>query len=228
MVDTKRAKKKKSAGKKRERKERRFSPEPIYASKPAVIGGMAGVFGQWFSEAPPPYAPYLFASGALALGAALWFGDAGAVPVRVGDAGIAAERGNEMTRLAWCDLERVYIDKGHLIAKTKGQSLSLPLSAHPQAVAWILSEGTRRVPEAMDVKRSEVDKFPAPKDTDGESVIIEGVQVAGRQCAASDKTISFERDARLCPVCSQVYHKDHVPAKCASCEQDLGARAIEI
>src|SRR3970040_1561119 len=114
MVEAKRAKKKKSGNKKRERKERRFVPEQIYASKPSVIGGMAGalalgagVFGQWFSETPPAYAPYLFASGALALGAALWFGDAGAVPIRVGDAGIAAERGNEMTRLAWCDLERI-------------------------------------------------------------------------------------------------------------------------
>jgi hypothetical protein len=235
MVDTKRTKKKKAGAKKRVRKERRFVPEQTYASTPIVVGGMvsalalgAGVFGQWFSENPPAYAPYLFAAGAIGLGAALWFGDSGAHPVRIGDAGIAIERGNEMSRLAWCDIERIYIDKGQLIAKTKSLSLSLPVAAHKTAVSWILSEGTRRVPDVMDVKRSEVDKLPAPKDTDGESVAIEGVQVAGRHCAQSDKPIAFERDARLCPVCSQVYLKEHVPPKCSSCEQDLGERAIEI
>lgn len=234
MVETKR-KKKRAGARKRERKERRFLPEQTYSSKGAVIGGMvgalalgAGVYGQWVSEIPLAYAPYLFAGGALGLGAALWFGDAGAVPVRVGDAGIALERANEMVRLAWCDIERIFLEKGQLVAKAKNQSLSLPLAAHPVAVSWILSEGTQRVPDAMDVKRSEVDKLPAPKESDGTSVPIEGVQVAGRHCAASKKPISFERDARLCPVCAQVYLKDHVPAKCTSCGQELGQKAIEI
>jgi hypothetical protein len=230
MAETKKKKKAK-----RERKERRFSPEQTYSSGSAVIVGMvgalaagAGVWGQWISETPHSYSPFLFGGGAVALGAALWFGDAGAVPVRIGDAGIALERGSELTRLAWCDLETIEVVGKQLIARGKNVSFGIPIAAHPKAVAWILAEGTRRVPDVMNVKQSELKTLPEPKDLDGELVPLEGVQVAGRQCAASNKTIAFERDARLCPNCAQVYLKDEVPKKCVTCERDLGTSAIEL
>jgi hypothetical protein len=235
MADVKKAKTKKAAQQKRVRKERRFQPEPTYASRLSIGGGMAGalglgagVYSQWISENPRAIAPYLFGAGAVVLGAALWFGDAGALPQRVGDAGIAIEKGNELMRLPWCDIERVSSERGELIAKGKELTLSIPIAAHRLAVAWILSEGTKRVPEAMDVKRSSVEALPEIKDADGEFVTIEGLQITGRHCAASDKPISFERDARLCPVCGQVYLKDQVPKKCVTCENELGARAIEV
>jgi hypothetical protein len=230
MAETKKKKKAK-----RERKERRFSPEQTYSSGAAVAGGMlgalaagAGVWSQWISETPHAYAPYLFGGGALALGASLWFGDAGAVPVRVGDAGIALERGSELTRLLWCDLETVEVAGKQLVAKGKTTTFTIPIAAHPKAVAWILAEGTRRVPEAMNVKKSDLEGLPEPKDLDGEMVTIEGLQVAGKHCAATDKPIAFERDARLCPNCAQVYLKDSVPKKCVTCERDLGTGAIEL
>jgi hypothetical protein len=225
-------KKKKKA--KRDRKERRFSPEQTYSSGAAVAAGMlgalatgAGVWGQWISDTPHTYAPYLFGGGAIVLGAALWFGDAGAVPVRIGDAGIALERGTELTRLAWCDIERVEVAAKQLLVKSKSVTFSIPIAAHPKAVAWILAEGTKRVPDVMNVKQSELSALPAPKDLDGELVALEGLQVAGKHCAATDKAIAFERDARLCPNCAQVYLKDNVPKKCVTCEKDLGAAAIE-
>jgi hypothetical protein len=230
MAETKKKKKAK-----RERKERRFSPEQTYSSSSAVAVGMvgalaagAGVWGQWISENPHGYAPFLFGGGAVALGAALWFGDAGAVPVRIGDAGIALERGSELTRLAWCDLETIEVVGKQLMARGKNVSFGIPIAAQPKAVAWILAEGTRRVPDVMNVKQSELKTLPEPKDLDGELVPLEGVQVAGRHCAASNKTIAFERDARLCPNCAQVYLKDEVPKKCVTCERDLGASAIEL
>ena len=95
-------------------------------------------------------------------------------------------------------------------------------------MAWIIAEGTRRVPDAMNVKKSALDGLPEPKDLDGELVPLEGVQIAGRHCAATDKPIAFERDARLCPNCAQVYLKDAVPKKCVTCERELGASAIEL
>ena len=190
-----------------------------------VLG--AGVYSQWLSDNPRAIAPYLFAVGAVGLGAALWFGDAGALPVRVGDAGIAIERGNELARLPWCDMERVSTERGELVAKGKELTLRIPIAAHRSAVAWILSEGTQRVPNVMDVKRQSLVGLPEPQDKDGELVPIEGLQSAGRQCAATGKPISFERDARLCPVCGQVYSKDEVPKKCLTCASDLGARALE-
>lgn len=230
MAETKKKKKVK-----RERKERRFSPEQTYSSGAAVGAGMlgalalgAGVWGQWISETPHTFAPYLFGGGALVLGASLWFGDAGAVPVRLGDAGIALERGTELTRLAWCDLETVQVNGKLLSVKGKGASFSIPIAAQPKAVAWILAEGTRRVPDAMNVKKSDLTGLPEPKDIDGELVAVEGVQVAGRLCAATGKPIAFERDARLCPNCAQVYLKDAVPKQCLTCERELGSSAIEL
>jgi hypothetical protein len=193
-----------------------------------ALAAGAGVWGQWISENPHGYAPFLFGGGAVALGAALWFGDAGAVPVRIGDAGIALERGSELTRLAWCDLETIEVVGKQLMARGKNVSFGIPIAAQPKAVAWILAEGTRRVPDVMNVKQSELKTLPEPKDLDGELVPLEGVQVAGRHCAASNKTIAFERDARLCPNCAQVYLKDEVPKKCVTCERDLGASAIEL
>jgi hypothetical protein len=231
MVETKKKKK----TQKRERKERRFVPEQTYSSGAAVAAGMlgalaagAGVWGQWISEIPHAYSPYLFGGGAIALGASLWFGDAGAVPIRIGDAGIALERGTELTRVARCDLESISVENKQLIAKSKSVSFSIPISAHPKAVAWILAEGTKRVPDAMNVKRSELATLPEPKELDGELVPLEGVQVAGRHCAASGKPIAFERDARLCPNCAQVYLKDALPKKCVTCQTDLGPNAIEL
>ena len=42
----------------------------------------------------------------------------------------------------------------------------------------------------------------------------------------SSWTISFERDARLCPQCCQVYLRDQVPKKCVTCELDLADKAV--
>ncbi len=168
----------------------------------------------------------MVAGGALVLGAALWFGDAGAIPVRVGDAGVAVERGSEIIRLAWCDMEQIYVERGFLIMSGDGLKLELPMAAHKSAAAWILKEAVRRVPDVMDVKGSTVESLPEPKDTDGELVTISGVQVAGRRCAESDEIITFEGDARLCPRCGQVYHRSHVPKKCVTCGEEIAGKAI--
>ena len=235
MADVKKVKAKKQAQAKRTRKERRFLPEPTYASRASIAGGMlgalvlgAGVYSQWLSDTPRAIAPVLFGVGAVGLGAALWFGDAGALPVRVGDAGLAIEKGNELLRLAWCDLERVSSERGELVAKGKELTLRIPVAAHRAAVAWILSEGTKRVPKIMDVKRQSLAQLPEPKESDGESVAIEGLQVAGRHCAASGKPVSFERDARSCPNCGQVYLKSEVPPTCVTCGAALGSKAVEV
>jgi hypothetical protein len=230
MAEKRTAKKKAS---KREKTERRFLPSQTQTTKLALGGGMlgalvlgAGVYAQWIQEPALSYSPYIVATGALALGAALWFGEGDTAPVRVGDAGIAVEKGTEISRVAWCDIERVFVDKSELVIKSEELTLTLPIRAHAPAVSWILSEGTRRVPDVMDVKRSVLEGLPKPKDVESEVVPVEAVQVAGRHCAASDKPIAFEKDARLCPNCAQVYHKDHVPKKCATCEEELGARAV--
>ena len=226
-------KSKKKRGTKRARRERRFVGEQTYASKVAVgvgmLGGLglgAGVYSQWVSETPTRAAPFLIAGGAVVLAGALLYGDLGTHPVRVGDAGVAVERGREVVRIVWCDLSRVRAEDGKLVLEGHEQTLVIPIAAHPQAVARILAEGTRRVPEIMDVKRSVAAGLPAVGEGDGAVLTVESLQVAGRNCAASDKPIAFERDARLCPQCCQVYLKAHVPKKCVTCKAELGDNAV--
>jgi hypothetical protein len=234
MAELQKSKKNKKSGAKRERRERRFVGEQTYASKVTVTAGVlgslalgAGVYSQWVSAAPAAAAPYLLAGGAVALVGALAFGDIATHPVRVGDAGIAIEQGSELVRIAWCDLERVYVERDKLVLKTDEQSYELALAAQPQAASWILAEGFRRVPDAMDVKRATLSNLPEPSDRDGEMLKVESVQVAGRHCAESGKPISFERDARLCPRCCEVYLSEHVPKKCVTCGAELGERAMK-
>jgi hypothetical protein len=230
MNEATKAKKKR---KKRVRKERRYVGEQTYASKLTVSVGMlgalalgAGVYSQWVSERPASAAPYLLVIGALLLAGALFYGDLGTLPIRVGDAGVAIERGKEIERVAWCDIERVHTADGKLMLDGKSQTLRIVIAAHPKGVARILAEGMRRIPEAMDVKRKALTGLPEPREDDGQLLDVESIQVAGRHCAASGKAIAFERDARLCPQCCQVYLKDVVPKKCLTCKAELGERAV--
>src|SRR6188768_2730046 len=118
MTDTKKAKKN-AAAQKRERKERRFTPDATYASRVTTAVGMAGalalgagVYAQWLKESPLPYAPYLLALGSAAFLGSLWKGNAEVGQLRVGDAGVAIENHGEVVRILWCDIERVSIDAG--------------------------------------------------------------------------------------------------------------------
>ena len=157
-----------------------------------------------------------------------WFGDSANAPVRVGDAGLALEKGNDIIRIAWCDIDRLYIENNKLHAETDELTLSIPLDAQPHAVSWALSEATRRLPDIVDVKRQELKRLPKPGEETGSRMIVKGIQVAGRRCAASDKLISFERDARVCPNCAEVYQREKVPDECVTCEQPLGTRALPV
>jgi len=224
---------KKTKKKKRERKERRYTGEQTYGSKVAfsvgMLGGLAlgaGVYSQWLADQARSSAPFLTVGGAVVLAGALVFGDLGTNPVRVGDGGVVLEKGRDLLRILWCDLESVRAEDGKLVLKSKEQTLVIPILGQPRAVARILAEGTRRVPEAMDVKRSAVSGLPEPSESDAEILTMESLQVAGRHCAASGRPIAFERDARLCPQCCQVYLRDEVPKKCLTCEAELGERAI--
>jgi hypothetical protein len=231
MPETLRKKKKKPA--RRERKERRFLPEPTQGSRLVAIVGMvgaaiagAGVYAQWVREEPLSYARYLVAAGFVVLGIALWLADSGMLPVRVGDGGVALEKSKDLLRLAWCDMDRISVEGDQLVLTGEQLTLRIPIKGQPKAVAWILSEATLRVPDAMDVRRSVVDGLPEPKDSDGELLTIDALQVAGRHCKECGKAISFERDARLCPTCTEIYHQEHVPKKCGTCGKDIAGRAL--
>jgi hypothetical protein len=232
MAASKKAKK--HAAAKRERRERRFSPEETYASRVTVYAGMlgalglgAGVYAQWLRPEPLSYGPILVGLGGVLFAGSLWKGTAEVGHVRVGDAGVALEKGNDVVRILWCDIERASIEDGRVLVRGKETSLSFPLDAHPKASAWLVSEGGRRVPDVMGFSRAALDRLPEPKEFDGELVSVEELQIAGRHCRASGKPIAFERDARLCPNCGESYLKDQVPKTCLTCQAELGTRARE-
>src|SRR5690606_10677010 len=215
--------------------ERRFEAETTYASRLTALTGMAGglalgagVYAQWVREDPLAFAPYLVAGGGVALGGALFKTGAELAKVRVGDAGVALEKGADLTRVLWCDVERIALDRGNLVVRGKAGTITFPVAAQPKAAAWVVSEAGRRVPDVVALSRAEVEGLGTPSDKDGEVVRLEELQIAGRNCRASGKAIAFERDARLCPTCSEVYAKDQVPKKCLTCQSELGERAREV
>lgn len=218
-----------------ERREVRYAPSATSANvwsvalgciAAAVLG--AGVYGYWLADERVAYAMYLVAGGAVGLAAALFFGDSGAHPVRVGEAGVAVEKGNEMPRIAWCDATKIQLEGRNLRIVSEGLSLELPFGPHKLAIAHALKEAAERRPKLIDVPPSFTEVLPKPSLDEGQEVKVEGAQVAGRHCKASDRPISFERDARLCPNCGEVYYKSEVPTRCLSCDRKLEGRAIAI
>jgi predicted RNA-binding Zn-ribbon protein involved in translation (DUF1610 family) len=145
----------------------------------------------------------------------------------VGDAGVAIERGPEITRMLWCDMEEIRVQGTDLLLKAKGLSLEIPLRAHPKATACIVAEADRRTPKVVKLDDAARRALPAVVQGAGEVVAVTGDQVAGRRCAATQKIISFERDARLCPNCGQVYFKDNVPQTCVTCGEEVAGRAVQ-
>ncbi len=225
------AKKSKNAkgAKPRERRERRFYPRP--SASPTVVyvlgavGAVAMGAGAWeeggafFREGGPEplkYAHYILAAGALIVGAAVWIGTSGDPPLRVGDGGIAVERGG-IRRLPWYAIERIEWAEGVVrVTGTDDAGLKVvvnaSLASQPQAAAWLVREARDRVPAVVEVPKDA--PLPDPLASAGESLPLDPPQVVGKHCAASGKVIAYEPDARVCPRCERVYHKATVPETC--------------
>jgi hypothetical protein len=235
MAETSTKNRKKKSPAKKKRHERRFVADAMQSSKGSALLGAAGalalgagVYAQWIRDPALPYGTYLVAGGAVVLGAAMWFGDVSGVPVRIGDGGVAIERGSDVIRLLWCDVERIQIVGSNVVISGDGTKLELPVAAHKLAIAWVLKEAAERVPDVLDVKRSAVDGLPETRDADGERIVVKDLQIAGRRCARSDEMITLERDARVCAGCGQVYHHHHVPKTCVTCDRPLGTSALRV
>jgi hypothetical protein len=138
----------------------------------------------------------------------------------VGDAGVAVEKGGgELDRIEWRDVTRILFGGGVLTLQSPGNTIAIPVDAHPQAAARAATEARRRIPKKCE--ELDISAIPALEDGEGEVVPLEPAQVAGARCKASDKLIAFEKDARLCGRCGEVYHKESVPKECLSCEAPL-------
>jgi hypothetical protein len=225
------AKKPKSAkrGKPRDRREQRFEPRastsPVIVYLLGAVGAVAmgagtwGEFGSLVRDAGPEpfkYAPYILAVGAVLVGIAIWVGTSGEPPLRVGDGGLAVERGG-VRRMPWYAVERIAWGEDAVRVTGKdeiGTSMTIvaSLASHPDTAAWIVKEARERVPQVLDVPENAT--LPEFRSDAGETRSLEPPQVVGKHCVASGKVIAYEPDARVCPRCGRVYHKEHVPESC--------------
>lgn len=243
----KKKKAKKPAGPKR--MERRFVPvastNPWIVRALACIAGLAagaGAYGYVYGTAEHhlfakeggledkflQLPNYLIAGAAVIAGIAIWLGTSSEAPVRVGDPGIAVERG-ETRRMPWWSVERITWQPGQLALLVTGKdeegrdwTFKVPLASHPDAVAWIVAEAKRRIPKKVSIEKAVIKKMPAAVEHAGTRIELEPLQVVGKKCAATGKTISYEPDARVCPQCERVYLKRSVPNKC-KCGADIHA-----
>jgi hypothetical protein len=216
------------------RKERRFEPKTSAAAYVSVLGMAigavilgAGVYGQWLRASlrpemtePHPYAVYLLLVGALLLAAVFLFGPRAVKPIRVGDAGLGLEKEpGEIERIEWRDVTRILLGDDVLTFQSSGSVLAIPVKQHPEAAARAVAEARARIPAKLeDVDTTSI---PKPEGDDGEVLPLEAPQLAGARCKASDELIAFEKDARLCGRCGEVYARAHVPDRCLTCDAAL-------
>ncbi len=228
----------KSKAKREQRHERRFYPHSSTNPKlVAIVGAIgallagAGAYGQFgpmraLEGEWSRVVPWLLAVGAALIGGAFWFGTSGEPTLRVGDGGIAVEKGNAPgpRRMPWFEVEAVTFEGSSQAVVAKGRdeagapfTVNAKVASHSLAAAWIVREARERLSngKVVDIGESTLERLPATSDTDGELMKLEPVQVVGTHCAASGKIISFEPDARVCQRCERVYHKSSVPKKCA-------------
>jgi hypothetical protein len=222
---------KKKHGKTRERTERRFLPRatanPRLVQGIGALGAMllgAGVWGQFGNAIrkveiePLQWAPWLLAAGAVLVGVAIWIGTSTDAAVRVGIAGIAEER-NETRRMPWWRVEDVSGDATMIVVRGTDEagvdwSVRFTQKGTPGALPWVVKEARERAEERVELSDDVIAAIGKPSKDAGEVVSCPPLQVVGMRCSESDTIISYEPDARVCPRCERVYHKDHVPKRC--------------
>jgi hypothetical protein len=188
-----------------------------------VLG--AGAYATMMHDPPMTVAPYLFGTGTIGLIASFVMGTTDAMPLRVGDAGVAVERGgNQPERIGWFEVQKVTLEgKDRVVVEGANKRIVAPAGHHAQAAAWILKEAIHRIPKRVAIDADKREELTKVASDHTELVPVEPMQVTGRRCKASDTIISFERDARVCQTCGEVYDKKHVPEKCLTCEHAMSA-----
>ena len=229
---TKKTKKKTEKKRSGRRQERRFvsqaATNPILVRGAGAVAALllgaglyAYVYGQSFTaDAERSIPSYIIAAGAVLMGITIWIGTSAENPIRVGDPGIAVEKG-DLRRMPWWGVEKITFEPGALALNIVGNdeantawTFKVSVKAHPEAVGWIIREAMDRIPKRVDIPEETLEKLPPAGEHAGQKLDLEPLQVVGKRCAATGKTISYEPDGRVCPRCERVYSKRSVPKKC--------------
>ncbi len=208
--------------------ERRYEPgtSPFAIATVVIfsIGAVAlgaGVYAQWLRSGGPgphPWSMYFLIAGAVLLLSVALFGQTNTRPVRVGDGGVAVER-DETTveRIAWCDVDRLLVSSTMVTVQGAGVTIAVPLQTHAAAAARVVREARERIPKVAEG----VPDVAAVNGVEPNREELDPPQIAGRACKATGKVVSFEKDARLCGRCGELYHKAGAPNVCLTCGAPL-------
>jgi hypothetical protein len=227
------------------RRERRFLPQSsvngtvvrALGALSALLlgaGAWAYMYGKSFADDEKLRAlpSYLVAGGAVVLGITIWIGTSSEPPVRVGDPGIALEKG-ELRRMPWWSVERMTFEAGSLALVIAGKdevgvswTFKVSVSQNPDAVGWLVKEALDRIPRKVDIADETLEKLPSAGESAGETIDLEPLQIVGKRCSVTGKTISYEPEGRICPRCERVYLKTSIPKKC-KCGNALRSANIE-
>ena len=115
-------------------------------------------------------------------------------------------------------MSRVLADGDMLTFQGPGTVVAIPSSSTPRPPR-ALAEARARIPKRLE--GVDTAAVPGLVQAAGEVIPLERAQLAGARCKASDEAIAFEKDARLCGRCGEVYHKAHVHDACLTCEAPL-------
>ena len=210
--------------------ERRFEPKASNRELVSVLmlsfgalGVGAGIYAQWFWNAPEPpaYAPFLLAGGLLLLVVYAFSAPQPLMPMVVGDLGVGFEEASKVTRTSWYELQEVTFAHGALLLKTAGKPIQVSLDDHPVAAPVIVAEAQRRIPDRVALDEDDVGRLGEPAEEAGETLEVEPPQVAGLTCRASGEPLSVEKDVRMCARCGVLYHRKQVPRRCEECGAEL-------
>lgn len=188
----------------------------------------AATYSTWLADPPDDFRNFLFLGG-IAAGALFAFRlGSGKAMVLVGDAGVAMDQGGEVTRLLWSEIQSIRYEAANLVLNGANTRLSVPSQSHTRAIRAILREAAERLPKILDVSSKLVDQLPEVTGDNPKPAPVTALQIAGKRCLATNQMLTFERDARLCPNCTSIYHRDHVPGTCSTCQRPLGDAALKL
>jgi hypothetical protein len=173
---------------------------------------------------------YVVGAGALVLALVILLAPDFETALLVGDGGVGVDEGGDegVRRLLWCDIQEIRMSADALVVKGEEQKILVPLSSQAQAAAWVVREAEERIPSVIELSEGDRGRLAKVEEGAGEERKITDIQIAGRRCRATDRVISYEPDARLCPRCGEIYHKDSVPEACMTCEGPLGDAAERV
>lgn len=181
----------------------------------------AGVWGQFFAEAPIGYSHYVLAAGVVFVCVYLLFGSSEGSTLYVGDLGVGFGREDKVERTRWYEINSVMLAPGLLKLVTDGKPLTVSIKQHGAAARRIVNEALKRLPDRVQLDDEDVHRIGRPKVGEGERVDVDPPQVTNERCSATDKPLTFEKDVRMCNRCGALYHSAGVPSRCKQCGKKL-------